>query len=67
MRFRIVDLKKIINDTKKPKRNVVYKIGYDKFSLGKFLIDTKNCITSVKTKNKIKKIKSMFKDAIKKI
>lgn len=67
MRFRIVDFKNIINNTKKPKRNVVYKIGYDKFSLSKFLKDAKNCITGVKTKNKIKKIKSMFKDAIKKI
>lgn len=67
MKFRIVDLKNIINNTKKPKRNVVYKIGYDKFSLSKFLKDTKNRITSVKTKNKINRIKSMFKDAIKKI
>lgn len=67
MKFRIDDLKRIIINGKKPKRNVVYKIGYDKFSLGKFLNETKKRITSAENKNRIKKVKNMFKDAIKKI
>lgn len=37
MKSIISDLKKFINIRKKPKRNVVYKIGYDKFAIKKII------------------------------
>lgn len=65
MKFRISDLRKFTNIKKKPKRNVVYKIGYDKFSLKKFVKDTKNYIAKEENKSKIKDVvravKNLFK------
>ena len=46
MKFKIYDLKRFMNYNNKPKRNVVYKIGYDKFSFKKFIRDAKNYISS---------------------
>lgn len=65
MKFKIYNLKRFMNYNTKPKRNVVYKIGYYKFSFKKFIRDAKNCILSYENKRKIrdvvKSIKNLFR------
>ena len=62
MKFKIYDLKRFINYNNKPKRNVVYKIWYDKFSFKKFIRDAKNYISSDENKRKIKDVARAIKN-----
>lgn len=62
MKFKIYDLKRFINYNNKSKRNVVYKIGYDKFSFKKFIRDAKNYISSDENKRKIKDVARAIKN-----
>ena len=62
MKFKIYDLKRFINYNNKPKRNVVYKIGYDKFSFKKFIRNAKNYISSDENKRKIKDVARAIKN-----
>ena len=62
MKFKIYDLKRFMNYNNKPKRNVVYKIGYDKFSVKKFIRDAKNYISSDENKRKIKDVARAIKN-----
>lgn len=67
MKFRMSDLRNFTNFRRKPKRNVVYKIGYDKFSLKKFVKDTKNYIADEENRRKIKYATRSIKNLFKKI
>ena len=62
MKFKIYDLKRFINYNNKPKRNVLYKIGYDKFSFKKFIRYAKNYISSDENKRKIKDVARAIKN-----
>lgn len=65
MKFKISELKRLVNFNSKPKRNVVYKIGYDKFSAKKFFEKFKNYITSKETKRKYREFYVAFKNLFK--
>ncbi len=65
MKFKISELKRFMNINSKPKRNVVYKIGYDKFAVSKFFEKFKTYVTSKETKRKYKEFYIAFKNLFK--
>lgn len=66
MRFKVSELKRFINFNKKTKRNVVYKIGYDKCSLKRFFQSIRNYIKNEDTKRKYKEFYTAFLNLFKK-
>ncbi len=66
MKFKVSQLKRFINLNRKTKRKVVYKIGYEKFSMKKFFKYIRNYITSKETHRKYKEFYIAFKNLFKK-
>ena len=60
MNFRISNLRSfmenIMRDGKKKKRNVVHRIGYNKFSLNRFVDGVKGYFSDPRTKKKFKDV-----------
>lgn len=65
MKFDVNDIRRIISGSKKPKRNVVHTIGYNKFSPQEMFRKTKlffnNHVDPSKIKKLLKPLKKIFK------